>query len=768
MIIEYEVVNEKTIIHTWRRDNDGKKIHNVVDDFLPYFYVEENENVPENPAIVKIENNNFVSIFNEKLKKIYVKTPSDVKALRTMFKKTYEADILFTNRYLIDRVEKLNKQPWHIVFIDIEILSKGKMPSVKNPEEPICLICVYSNFLKKYFSFVYVENNNTNVEKLQNLQNESWEIKIFYSEFELLKNFIDFLISIDFDIITGWNIQNFDLPYLFSRCDYYGIKFENLSCFKTIKNPFNEKCKIPGRIIFDLMKAYKFISEQRRSYSLSYISQKENLSIKKDQNVDRNNFHSSWQNNIENLIKYNKTDVEILVELDKKLSMFDYFDMRRMICHSTWNDVLLNSRLIDNFILKKYHNKIVFPTKPRIEKRKITYEGAIVISPRPGLHENIANFDVSSMYPNIIISFNISPETFSLNGEIIIDENHKFKKEKGLIPSIFDELFELRKKYQNEMQKYPVNSNEYETFDKLQANVKYLINSIYGYLGFQGSRLYNKNVAESVTLVGRETIKFLEEKCNEYNVEIIYADTDGIYVKLNENATIENYEKLLKKLNNDLREFFKKFNIENPRIELKFEKLYSVIFFYYAKKRYAGHLTYVKGKTCDVIEIVGLEAKRSDNSDFGEFIQQKVLEMILHKKSKDEIINFLRECVKKIKNNEIPIYEIGIPKLITKSFNEYKSNTPWVRGSLYSNKYLFSNFGVGSKVKLIYVKSTGRYPRTDVICFDDEMKIPEDFKIDSDKMIELNIIQKISRIFNAFNWNINEIFEQKTLQTFFT
>jgi DNA polymerase I len=767
MIVEYEIIGEKPIIHTWYRDKQGNKIHNIVKDFLPYFYVEESENVPNNPSIVKVESGNFTSIFGEKLKKIYVKVPNDVKLLRSLFKKTYEADILFTNRYLIDAVEKLEKNPWHVVFIDIEILSKGKMPSIKNPENQIFLVCVYSNFLKKYFSFVYTENNNE-VEKIQSLQNGNWEVKIFYSEFEMLKNFIDFLISIDFDIITGWNIQKFDLPYLFSRCDYYGIKYENLSFFKTIKNPFSEECKIPGKIIFDLMKAYKFISEQRRSYSLSYISQKENLPVKKDQSVDRNNFYELWQNNITSLIKYNKTDVEILVELDKKLSILEYFDIRRIICHSTWNDVLLNSRLIDNFILKKYHNKIVFPTKPKIEKRKITYEGAIVISPKPGLHENVADFDVSSMYPNIIINFNISPETFSSNGEIIIDESHKFKKEKGLIPSIFDELFELRKKYQSEMQKYDVNSIEYETFDKLQANVKYLINSIYGYLGFQGSRLYNKNVAESVTLVGRKTIKFLEQKCNEYNVEIIYADTDGIYVKLNENQTIENYEKLLKKLNEDLCEFFKKFNIENPRIELKFEKLYSVIFFYHAKKRYAGRLIYVKGKTCDVIEIVGLEAKRSDNSDFGEFIQQKVLEMILHKKPKIEIINFLQNCVKKIKNNEISIYEIGIPKLITKSFNEYKSNTPWIRGSLYSNKYLFSNFDVGSKVKLVYVKSTGRYPATDVICFDDEMKIPEDFKVDTDKMIELNIIQKISRIFSSFNWSIDEIFEQKTLQTFFT
>jgi len=726
MIYRLVKVNKESskIILVLRNQNLQRKIVEVV-DFKPYFYIPD-------------EKGEYKSIFDEKLRKIYVSDPSEVPEVRSKYVKHYEADIPYTRRFMIDtgitdyvQLPEKNKVltrevlpannntniPLRIWYIDIEVLS-DVVPDNKNPIYQICSISIYDTYLNKYFTLTL-----NNVNKIESW--DDWKIVYMRNEDELIQAFIKLYATAQPDIIVGWNVY-FDIDYLYSRIKKLGyeITFENSQ-------------------IFDLLEAFKILYK-RSSYKLKTIAIEEGFT----------NTYETFNKDMtpEAMAKYNVNDVKYIVQLDKKYKLLDfYWNLKVYSGVNHIEDTFITSVMVDTALLRlaKILN-IVLPSKNEAEERE-KYEGAIVLEPPKGIFENVAIFDMNRYYPSIIISFNISPETLHEEGDIVYN-NFRFRSDReGIIPTLCKYFIKLREEIDNQASKLNPDDPKYEDLKLKSTAIKYLINTIYGYLGYNGGRLYNIKLAEMVTAIGREGILKTKEISEKYGFKVIYGDTDSIMIQI----PFVEVPKITEILNKEISEYFTtKYGVKNCNIKLKSEAYCDKIIFFGVKKRYVTHIIYEKGVKCDKIKIVGLEAIRTDQSNYSRLIQSKLIELILKGVSKEEIIQFVKDSINNIKKQRL--IDIAIVKGIDKPLDEYKSLAPHVRGALYSNMYLGTKFQSGSRVYLLWVKSVKGLPKTDVIAFDEDTKLPE-LEVDWGRMVEVNIVQKVQDLLEIVGLSISDI-----------
>lgn len=720
------IENKDNIIYLFSRDKEGKAQVEVVKDFKPYFYVED----------LGI----FKSVNGKSLTKIYCKSPSQVPIERVKYSNTYEADIVYTNRYIIDRIEKLEKEPLRICYLDIEIArTKSGYENCSMANNPILSISVYDSFNKEYG--IFCQNDNT-----------------CKTEKDVIEMFIQYIQLTNPDILVAWNGDGFDFPFLINRINKLKLNSNRLARESGSAYTTKYGAKIFGRVLFDLMYAYKKVTsnEGRESWSLEYISKYE-LKDKGGKEQYKGELDDLFKNDIEKFKKYNIRDVELLVLMNEKLGLIEFFDEVRRLCFCKFEDVFMNSKIADCLCLKMAKDKFVLPSVKKNEDRE-SYMGGFVKDAIPKLYDNIAVMDMKSLYPSIMIGFNISYETLldKNNGDCInVNDKYYFKKEIGLIPSIVKPLLEKRKEIAKEMkialEKYGKDSREYKTLWMNQYALKVIANSFYGVLGFKNFRLYKKEVAGSITYIAQMIIKYIHKWFEEKGVNVVYGDTDSCFLEMGERS-IEDMSKLNNELNIHFKEWFKQFGIseENNIFKLEFEKVYRTMFFKSksdgkaSKKRYAGRIIWNDGKDVDYLNIVGFESRRSDSPQIGRDFLKEVLRKIVYKEKYEDIYKYVIDFKNDIKMGKYNAEEVGIPISITKPLIKY-ANQIHARASRIANEKHKANIQVGDKIKYIYVKNG------DVIAF--KRFIYDGYLIDYEKMVRRIIDLKVGPIFDSLNWH---------------
>jgi len=370
------IENKDNIIYLFGRNNK-EPYTKIIDTFEPYFYVEDNRG-------------KYTSIEGKKLKRIIAPKPSDIKIMRQRYLETWEADVVYVNRYIIDEIKEIPKETPRICYLDIEIkrTERGYEGS-RYANNPILSITCYDNFDKEYKVFCKEEK-------------------------EMLKDFIRYIQKTDPDILVAWNGDAFDFPFLINRIMKVGLYVHALGrggkCMTT-----KYGAKIFGRVLFDLMGAYKkhFSGGRgRESWSLEYISQYE---LGEGKEEYRGELDDLFINDKEKFLKYNKRDVELLVMLDEKLHIIEFFDEIRRLANCKFEDVFMNSKTADCLCLRyAKENGFVLPSVREHPYEK--YEGAYVKDSEAKLHKDIAVFDMRSLYPSIMLAFNVSPECLVENG----------------------------------------------------------------------------------------------------------------------------------------------------------------------------------------------------------------------------------------------------------------------------------------------------------------------------------------------------------------
>ena len=503
----------------------------------------------------------------------------------------FEGDVPPETRVLIDAYEDSDEpsKGHRVVFFDIEVSSEGGFPVIEEGDKELTAIALYDGATSKYTAFILDKDG-----KLQDSETADTIIQSFDNEESLISHFMNKWEEIQPTIITGWNIDGFDVPYLYNRIKrVMGANFaKRLSPIRECYyNNFSKRMVVAGISCMDYIELYKkFSGKNEPSYTLGAIG-------KKVVNIDKITYTGSlndlYRDDIQKYIEYNLNDVKIVVALDKKLQ---FIDLARRICHTGhvgYEQFGTSSRYLEGAILMYLRRKgRVAPNKPlegreeyeqRLEDGEEGFEGAYVKPPVPGRYDWVFDLDLTSMYPNIIISLNISPETkiakvenwnaeefvrgklteVILSGQKysaqefseMLSQNNlsvasngavyrlpKGEGEEGTIPSILIKWFNERKEMRKLAKKH-ADAKEwemYEFYDQRQKVQKILLNSIYGCLGLPVFRFYDKDNAEAVTLSDVSIIKTANMAINQYyknvlgeeakgNDYVIYVDTDSCF-----------------------------------------------------------------------------------------------------------------------------------------------------------------------------------------------------------------------------------------------
>ena len=623
-----------------------------------------------------------------------------------------------------------------ISTIDIEVSSENGFPDVESAAEEVLLITIQDYTTKQIRTwgkgpFKHTQNNLI--------------YKQFETEKELLNDFINWWMIEENcpEVITGWNSEFYDMPYLVRRIDrILGEKLmKRLSPWGLVTEKMSIRdhremihYDVGGVTQLDYLTLYKkFTYKKQESYRLDYIADVE-LGQKKLDHSEFETFKDFYTNGWQKFVEYNIIDVQLVDRMEDKMKLIELAITMAYDAKVNYNDVFTQVTMWDTIIYNYLKNKnIVVPPK-KANKKDGKYEGAFVKPPTPGTYDWIVSFDLNSLYPHLIMQYNISPETLiekkhpSVTKDKIINKELNFEMYKdyavcangamyrkdfrGFLPELMDKIYKDRTVYKKKMlkakqdyEKTPTKALEKEIArcNNIQMARKIQLNSAYGAIGNQYFRYYKLDNAEAITLSGEVSIRWIENKLNDRlnnilkssDVDYVIAmDTDSIYLNLGPlvdklfEGKNKDPLKIVSVLDKICQSDFEKY-IENSYQELSdYVNAYSQMMVmkreniaergvWTAKKKYALNVWNSEGVQYSEpkLKIMGLEAiKSSTPAPCRDMIKDAV--RIILTGTNDEIIQYIEECRQKF--NTLPVEYISFPRGVS-DVNKYKS---------YSNIYI--------------------------------------------------------------------------------
>lgn len=574
----------------YRGVENGRKVRRKI-DYFPTFFVPAKE-----PTEWKTIHGNYVAELkpgNIRDARDFIKAHEDVEGFVIYGNNKYE--YAFIAEAFPDDIE-WDLSQINITNIDIEVGSENGFPEPMSASEPITAIT-----FKNKDKFIVIGCG-----KFNNTRDDVWYIQC-RDEVELLKTFLNEWTEDYPDIITGWNVKFFDIPYLVNRITKILGESEakrlspwlNLDARTITMMGRDQTSYTPSGIsTLDYIELYKKFApggQSQESYKLDAICNVE-LGERKLSYEEYGSLHTLYKDNYQLFIEYNIRDVELVGKLEDKLRLIELALTLAYDSKSNYDDVFTQVRMWDaiiyNYLLKK---KVVVPPKTK-NKKDEAYVGAFVKDPLLGEHKWVASFDLNSLYPHLIMQYNISPDTliepenytddqrFILRNRVDVDSllscnvelgslaasnstitpNGQFftKERHGFLPEIMETMYNDRSAYKKkaiaakkelELEKDPAKRFEIEKriarFNNLQLAKKVSLNSAYGALGNEFFRFFDVRQASAITTAGQLSIRWIEKKLNEYmnkilktenNDYVIASDTDSIYLSLDElvNKTI--------------------------------------------------------------------------------------------------------------------------------------------------------------------------------------------------------------------------------------
>ncbi len=695
-------------IHLFGRLMNEKSFEIIV-PYKPYFFIKsEDEKLAKEIINGKIEKTNLKTIKNEPVSKITIDNPKEVPQLRKILENKniacYEADIRFTQRFLMDnnilstikikgKEEKGDKTD--IKFINPKIKPENKLNN-EDIEDKIKILSFdieTDSKANKLFSLSIHQGNFKKVliienEKIKEQKLKDELITIVKDEKELIKKFISTITKLDPDIITGWHVIDFDLKILNEKAKQYNIPFligrtNNTLNLRIEKSFFRDSnAHVEGRLILDGIQLLKSSFIKLDDYKLNTAAKHFLNETKTIEENDRGKIiENQYYNEPKKLIEYNLQDSILVSKILDKSNVIKLTIQRSLLTGLHMDRVKASIASFDSVYLRELRKKgfVAESTRPMESDEGL---GGFVMTSKPGIYNNILVLDFKSLYPSIMRTFNIDPLAYKGQKEelekkeknindktkfIIAPNNAVFENNEGILPTILKKLWDEREKAKQE-------KNELSRYA-----IKTLMNSMYGVLASQNSRFHNRNISNAITYFAQFIIKLSAKKAQEKNVEIIYGDTDSIFV----NTKTTNKEKAKQigfEIEKELNEFLEKYVKENYSrksiLEIEFEKQYIKFFMPKtrgsekgAKKRYAG-LVEKNGKS--EIEFTGLEVVRRDWTELAKEFQTKLLEMIFNDKNVEEYIKQFVNDIKEGKFDKLLVYK----KALRKNVEEYTKTTP--------------------------------------------------------------------------------------------
>ncbi|MEF8881635.1 MAG: DNA polymerase domain-containing protein [Halapricum sp.] len=509
--------DEYPVVHVFgRTPGDQELVHVEVYEFRPYFYAPtanlDFDDLRSRDRITGWETG-YESIRGEELTKIFGQTPRDVGQIRDEFDH-YEADILFPDRLLIDKditsgvriperrtedgtiriphdeIEPadIDAEP-RISTFDIEVDDRSGFP--EEGEEPIICIASHDSYRDEYVLWLYDAGEGAEVpdrlDGYEPLEDDDLgaDIRVFDEEPAMLDAFVSYMEETDVDITTGWNFSDFDAPYLIDRLEVldpttdYDLDYNRLSRVNEVWRSDWQGPDIKGRVVFDLLRAYKRTQfTELESYRLEAVGEEELGAGKETYTGDIGDL---WENDPERLLEYNLRDVELCVELDRKQEIIAFFEEIASFVGCRLEDAPTPGDAVDMYVLHKAHGRFALPSKGTVESGE-EFEGGAVFDPITGVREMVSVLDLKSLYPMCMVTINASPETKvdpdSYDGKTFVAPNgqHFRKAPDGIIREMVTELLSEREEKKELRNSHEPGTEEYEQYDRQQGSVKVIMN----------------------------------------------------------------------------------------------------------------------------------------------------------------------------------------------------------------------------------------------------------------------------------------------------
>ena len=641
-----------------------------------------------------------------------------------------------------------------LLTIDIECESENGFPDVDKADEALICITVKDHTSKRIIVF-----------GMDNFVNDRDDVQYIKckSEIDLIHQFTRFWCEYEPNIITGWNVKFFDIPYLFNRFKYvmgeeYLAQFSpwgvvtggtSLSLGYNRTQNYYDILGVDVLDYLDLYRKHTFV--RRESYKLDYIGEVE-LGEKKTENP-YDTFKEFYQNDHQLFVEYNIQDVELVDKLEDKMKLIALHLTMAYEAKVNFQDVFGQVRMWDTIIYNHLRSKNIVPPAMQEEKKSKGYEGAYVKDPVVGFHDWICSFDLNSLYPHLIMQYNISPETMvafepnkvsvekmlyqdvdlsDLDSVTITPNGAQFRTDrKGFLPELMDKLYKERVIYKKKMLEA---KNLYQqTGDKkfendiaanhnIQLARKIALNSAYGAIGNQYFRYFDVRHAEGITMAGQLAIRWIERDVNKYlndllktkNVAYVVAsDTDSIYVKLG--AVVDKIfkdksdtrkivkvldkfceEKLQKQIDKSYDNLAKYVNAYEQKMFMKREVIANKGI-WTAKKRYILNVFNEEGVDMKdpKLKIMGIEAVKSSTPAPCRVKIKEALKVIMNK-DENALIQFIDEFrthFKKMRPEQIayPRSCNNLKKYSSRTDIYMKSCPIHVKGALLYNHLLIKN-----------------------------------------------------------------------------
>jgi len=555
------------------------------------------EKVPYSPVLYlpSKKETGYKTLFGENLEPRSFETIRDAKDFVKRFSEVENFKIYGNDRYEYAFIADTHKGviDWDITqlsiaLIDIEVGSENGFPDPNKAEEPITAITmIYLNGVTITFGCGEYKTRDDEI-----------YVKC-EDEYTLCRKFLMYWQENCPDLISGWNIDGFDIPYIVNRFDrILGEEMtQKLSPWNSVwKRPIFVKGKekniytILGVAIVDYIELYKWYApagKSQESYKLDNIAYVE-LGENKLTFDEYDNLHQLYKHNYQKFIEYNIKDVKLVLRLEEKLKLIELALTLAYDTKTNYEDVFAQTRMWDSMIYSYLLEKNIIVPPKEVKHKSDAFEGAYVKDPQVGMHDWVASFDLNSLYPHLMMQYNISPETLIepkdyndemrkvVSGVVSVDTMLNLKVDtsrlqnvtltpngqffdttkQGFLPKMLEEMYIDRKKYKKlmlsakqdyENEKDLAKKMEIEKlvarYNNLQLAKKVSLNSAYGAMGSQYFRFYDLRMALAVTLAGQLSIRWIENKINAYmnNVlktndrdYVIASDTDSIYLRLNE------------------------------------------------------------------------------------------------------------------------------------------------------------------------------------------------------------------------------------------
>jgi len=735
----------------------------------------------------------------------------------------------FPYLYIFDTFKgDINYDPSQVSIgtIDIECAADEGFPDIQKADKPLTAItvrCRKRNYVFGCGEF-FTTDPNTYYVKCKD-------------EYELIQKFLQAWEALDLDIITGWNIEFFDIPYLVNRI----VKLFNVTEAKRLspwrildektiefRGKENQSYAPAGIAVMDYYQLYrKFSFGNQESYKLDYIAQIE-LGEKKLDYSEYGSLLELYRNNHQKFIEYNILDCVLVERLDEKMKFIEQVMALAYDAKVNYNDTMTTVRswdvIIHNYLLEQ---NIVIP-QFKSSKEQFELVGGHVKEVKPGLSKWVVSFDLNSLYPHLIMQYNISPETlvgrtqfpsidYLLEGHWEYRDSSvayaangcTYRKDKqGFLPALMEKLYNDRVVYKKKMieakQRYELTKSKDDEmliarYHNMQMARKIQLNSAYGALGNRYFRWFNFNNAEAITMSGQLSIRWIEKKMNIFMNKVckttdidyvIAADTDSIYVTFeklipdgsNELDAVNLIDKFCESkiqhyINSCYDELAGMMNAYQQKMQMKRETIANKGI-WKAKKMYILNAWNVEGVQYDKpkLKIQGIEAVRSSTPHVCREKIKQALTIIMNQNESD-LIKFNEKFREEFMS--LPFEDVAFPrgvKGISKYSDKnsiYGKGTPiQVRGVLLYN-HLIKRHGIGNlapiqdgdKIKFVYLKTPNPINETVIAAID---TLPKEFGLDSyidrDTQFNKSYLEPLRSIADCIDWKIEQL---ATLGDFF-